>query len=217
MPPRLVAVLLALSLARPAAAQFPERTRRAFERSITGAAGITSFGNRVTGPLGTYRYKASLSLTAEGEVPVTRRSGVLALVTIAPLSKQKLDVTGGSTLLGRSLTVFSGDAALGWRLKPSAPVFIALGGGVTSSATTLASTGGRGVTEPHGTIVLGYDGRRDGRANFRVMFVQHLVVPKSPDESTYTAKSMALDWSIALGARIRFGRDAGRAGDGGAE
>jgi hypothetical protein len=204
-------LVLATLVAAPAAqGQFTPRVHSAFDRSFSALLGLNSYGTRFTSANATVKYKPSISVTVGGETPLTRRIGVLAFGSIAPLSKREIRYSGTSTSqVDLNIILLSADALLGWRFKPGAPVFFAAGGGFTFATKSLVDTSGSGGIEPQGTIGIGYDGAGRERAqggNLRVLFLEHFVSPPTPTAVGVNAKALALDWSLSIGFRYVPGR-----------
>src|SRR5829696_9935183 len=124
----LVALALAVRAA-PAGAQ-DERPRRAFEPAVTLSASVTLFGQRSSDPFGTFNYKNSAGVGVWGELPLTRRTGLLALATFSPLSGQRQEQENNNSLIDDDVLSLAVDVGLGARLKPAVPVFFLVGAGV---------------------------------------------------------------------------------------
>lgn len=207
MRPSLPAVALAL-IAGAAAAPAQERVpvpERAFPAAITTSIGIASFSDRYVQDVSgvEYAFGGSLALSVRGDMPLTRRVGFLTELMVAPLAKQRAE----HPLFGRSVqdgvvVVVAAHAGLGGRLKPAAPVFFEVGGGVTMATKhALPDADGRSI-EPHAGFTIGYDARPFGRSNIRFTYTGRLGLIDEPDDPTIEAKSMAYDQVIQIGLRF---------------
>lgn len=208
----LLLVLLA-AVSVPAAGQV-QSSAAAFEAAVIPWFGITSFGQRQTAGNLEASYRGSLSLGLRGEVPLTRRLGLLGGVAISPIAKQRVE-NPVSTELRERVTVLRADLALGWRFIPRAPVFLFAGGGVMRASLPAFPDFDQTMTEPRGLFGLGYDRPSVGRWNFRVTATGFLTQPADVDASAWTAgtsppdvtsESLVFDWSVEFGARYRFRR-----------
>ena len=199
--PALAAVALG---ATPAEAQ-AERARRAFEPALSLTLSANQFGTRLEGPSAEYRYKNSAGLGVWGELPITRRTGLLATANVAPLSKQRAEGANDNVAVYGSVLAYGADAGIGARLKPSAPVFFFLGGGVVAASKIADPNDDGSVFEPRGTVAVGYDARRRGPWNLRALYAGHLVVPGEGNLPDTSAASTAYDWSVQVGGRYTFG------------
>lgn len=197
----LAAAVLALALgAAPSGAQDP-RTRRAFEPAVAVTATATGFGTRFTGPDGDASYKNSVGLGLWGQLPLTRRTGLLAVATLSPLTAQRAEVAGGVALYDDVISA-SADVGLGARLKPAVPVFFFVGGGLHAATHSAAIGVGERALEPQGAFAIGYDAVTRGRWGMRVAFVGHVVKPDDPGLPDVTPKSTAFDWTFHIGGRF---------------
>jgi hypothetical protein len=194
----LVALALA-ARAAPAGAQ-DARPRRAFEPAVTVTGAVTLFGERLTALNSNFGYKNSIGVGLWGELPITRRIGLLGLATISPISAQREEGANANTAIYRDVISVAADAGLGARLKPAVPVFFFVGGGV-HTATHYPNPEADGVAvEPQGTFAIGYDALSRGRWNVRTAVVAHLVKPADP--GGVDLKSAALDWAFHVGGRF---------------
>ncbi|MDQ6887607.1 MAG: outer membrane beta-barrel protein [Gemmatimonadota bacterium] len=203
-----VATLLVLVGTSSASAQLLE-SHRAFEPSASLWIGPTVFGPRVSVGGQDYSYSSSVSLGARAERSVTRRVGLLGDVSISPLSKisQRSSISRSDS---STAVVYRANAALGWRFKPSAPVFFFAGGGMVGANRRAGPTGGSS-TDPEVTYGLGYDGGTQNRWSFRAVYQGYVVFPSAPPATAdgsarAVARSTTHDFSIQLGARYSFSR-----------
>ena len=202
----LLPALAAVVLGAHAAEAQAERARRAFEPSVSLTFSPKLFGTRLEGPGGDeFSYKSSVGLSLWGELPVTRRTGLLAAVTASPFSKQRVDGGAGNVVVDQTVVLVSADVGVGARFKPAAPVFFFLGGGVVSASRYAAPQADGGSVEPQGTVAVGYDARRRGPWNFRALYTGHVVKPADPEAPDISPSSTAFDWTIQLGGRYTFG------------
>ena len=195
-------ILLAPTLAvraAPAGAQ-EARPRRAFEPAVTMTAAVTLFGQRFSALNSDFGYKNSVGVGFWGELPITRRSGLLALATISPLSAQQAEGRNANTALYRDVVSIAADAGLGARLKPAVPVFFFIGGGVHTATHYPNPEADGAAFEPQGTFAVGYDAVSRGRWNVRTAVVAHLVKPADP--GGVDLKSTTLDWAFHVGGRF---------------
>jgi hypothetical protein len=204
--PIVIVALAAAPLGAPLGAQL-DRPRVAFEPALTPWIGVRNFGTRVVDPIvGSYKLKGSLALGLRGDRPLTRRTGLLVDLSVAPLSGQEGAIRGGSTTFDADIIVLAADIGIGGRLKPAAPVFFYVGGGVLrASKYAIPRTPGAPV-EPQGSFAVGYDGAQHGRWNFRAVYGGHFVRPADPGTADASGKSLAYDWDLQLGARYAFRR-----------
>jgi hypothetical protein len=200
----LTAAAVALTLPAAARAQ-AERPRRAFDPAVSLTASISLFGARLTDSFGSYGYRNSIGVGLWGELPMTRRTGLLALVNVAPLSAQRAELSGSNTALFKDVVSYTADLGVGARLKPAVPVFFLLGGGVHGATHYAHPQAGGSVVEPQGTVGVGYDAGRSGRWNVRAAVLGHVVKPADPGEEQITAKSTSFDWSFHIGGRYALG------------
>ena len=161
-----------------------------------------AFGDRYADGNARYRYSSSLALGVGGDWPLTRRSGLLLDVTVAPLADQSQEI-GSERFLGTRAFAWRTTLNLGWRFKPAAPVYFAAGGGVFGATKPAEPNTSGSVMEPEGTFTVGYDGKRLGNWNVRGAYVGHLVKASVPDgsASTATAESISYDWVLQVGLR----------------
>ena len=203
--PALAAVVLGATVAEAQA----ERARRAFEPSLSLTLSPRLFGTRVESPTADFSYKSSVGLSLWGELPVTRRTGVAAALTVSPFSKQRSDGSASNVALYESVVLYGADVGLAARLKPAAPVFFFLGGGVVAASRSAAPLAEGSVVEPQGTFAVGYDALRRGPWNLRAVYTGHVVRPADPeldpDVTDVSAASTAYDWTFQLGGRYTFG------------
>lgn len=198
-------LLLASALAAlPAAAQTP-RVRRAFEPAITPWFGMRTFGDRAKSVSGaTTKYGGSYAVGATVELPLSRRTAFTADLHVAPSAGQRLDAPTGivsyDDALATSLT-----AGVAARLRPQAPIYFFVGGGLLSVSKKSVPDAEGSVLEPVGDFGFGYDGARVGRWNVRGIFRGAIVRPADPESPGFAATGGAFDWSVGLGARRSFG------------
>ena len=198
--PALAAVALG---APPAEAQGP---RRAFEPALTLSISAKQFGTRLDDATSEFRYKSSAGLSVWTELPLTRRTGLLATANLTPFSKQRVE--GGAAdnvAVYGDVVTYGADVGLAARLKPSAPVFFFLGGGLVAASESAHPDDDGGAVEPQGTFAVGYDARRRGPWNLRAIYVGHLVIPADGNVPDASPASTAYDWSFQLGGRYTFG------------
>ena len=194
------------------------RYARAFERAVTFTFGASSYGERLSRAGGDSRYRpaSSFVLGTWFDQPITRRTGLLIGLAVAPVSGQReyspppepFELTKGR------LIVATADVGLAGRLKPSAPVFFMVSGGVL--ATTKGLTGiealepEKKLVEPHGSFTIGIDGKRRQRWGWRMLYVNRWTFPKSNGEADFSAPSTAHDWTFQIGLRRTYGTLASR-------
>jgi len=194
----LVALALAVRAA-PSGAQ-DGRPRRAFEPAVATTASVTLFGRRFSAINNDYGYKNSVGVGLWGELPITRRTGLVALATISPLSAQQSEGRNANSALYRDVLSFAADLGLGARLKPAVPVFFLVGGGV-HAATHYANPESSGsALEPQGMFAVGYDAASRGRWRVRTAVVAHVVKPADP--GGVELKSTTLDWAFHVGGHF---------------
>lgn len=209
----LLLTALCAAVAVDAAAQI-QTTPRAFEPSISPWIGIASFGTRQTANDFEASYRGSVTIGVRGELPLTRRVGLLGNVSLSPVAKQRYEgpVT---TELRDNVVIMRGDLALGWRFIPRAPVFFFAGGGIIRATRPAFPDFDQAVTEPRGLFGFGYDRPAQGRWNFRLTATGFVSKPAEPDPLAWDApgtppnvatKSTVFDWSVEIGARYRFNR-----------
>jgi hypothetical protein len=138
-------------------------------------------------------------------MPLTRRTGLLLAAGIAPLSQQR-GQSSSSTVLSEKLMVGIADAAIGFRFKPSAPVFFAAGGGLTYSTRPPVPESTGSVMEPHAVISVGYDAGSSDSWNIRTVLNNRVVIVGDDGMPETVDKSMAYDWSFDLVFRYKFRR-----------
>lgn len=211
---RLPLLLSALGVsAATAAAQIP-RTASAFVPAISPWVGVTSFGARQA--LGTREasYRGSITVGVRGDLPLTRRVGLLANVAVSPFARQRTEDDVGADLHER-VTVLRADAALGWRFIPRAPVFFFGGGGILAATKPAYPDFDDAVIEPRVLFGLGYDRQSSGPWNFRVAATGFFTSPAEPEPLSWVGgggvppvqtESTAFDWALELGARYSFRR-----------
>jgi hypothetical protein len=179
-----------------------------FAPSITTALGFAAFAPRYEEPATgrEYGFGSSLALTAKADYPLSRRLGFSGELMVAPLAKQRIeDPVAGRTVLEKML-VFGFHAGLAARLKPAAPVFFQVGGGMTMATKHALPDAEGSPIEPHAGLTIGYDGAPFGRTNIRVTYSARLAfaaLPDDvPDEVSIEKKSMALDHVVQVGLRF---------------
>src|SRR5919199_2061877 len=89
---------LAITLAAPAARAQITPARRAFEWAVTPWFGVSGFGTRYATPSLGARYRSSLAVGLRGDLPLTRRLGILANVEAAPFARQKTNTAAGAAV-----------------------------------------------------------------------------------------------------------------------
>ena len=177
---------------------------QAFPQSAGASLGVSSFGLRSSSDAGAkFSYKGSVVLGGRVDQPLTRRTGLLVGLGLAPLSQQRAR-GGQSVVLSEKLMIAIADAAIGFRFKPAAPVFFSAGGGVTFSTKPPANGASGTVTEPHALIAIGYDTHSETRWNVRTVFTNRLVFVGDDGDLTTTSESSAYDWTFEIGGRYRF-------------
>ena len=186
-----------------ASAQFTPPLQ-AFPRSAGVSVGIASFARRSTNSVGAqFSYKGSAVVTGRFDQPLTRRTGLLLGVGIAPLSQQRAK-GGQSVVLSDKLMIGILDAAIGFRFKPVAPIFFSAGGGLTYATKPPANSASGSVSEPHALLAIGFDSKSDGRWNIRTVFTNRLVFVADDSDLNTTSESSAYDWAFEIGGRYRF-------------
>ena len=210
MRPSLSAAALAL-LAAITSASAQERVpppATAFAPSITTSLGFAAFAPRYEAPVSRteYSFGSSLAITARGDYPLSRRLGVSGELMVAPLAKQRLENPEFGRTVADNITVFGFHAGLAGRLKPAAPVFFQLGGGLTMATKHAYPDADGSAMEPHAGLTVGYDGGAFGRANIRVTYSARLAFVDAPDNlpdaATVEEKSSALDHVVQVGLRF---------------
>ena len=199
--PALAAVVLG---APPAEAQ-AERARRAFDPALTLSISAKQFGTRLQGANSDFRYKSSAGLSVWTELPLTRRTGLLATANLTPFSKQRVENSADNVAVFGRVVTYGADVGIGARLKPSAPVFFFFGGGMVAASDYADPADDGGVFEPQGTFAVGYDARRRGPWNIRAVYMGHVVRPAEGNLPDTSPASTAYDWSFQLGGRYTFG------------
>ena len=209
---RLPILLLASALAAlPADAQTP-RVTRAFEPALVPTIGVRNFGDRATSVSGSRAgYGGSFTVGASFEAPLSRRTGFMLDLHLAPSAGQRLESPDGvvtyENALGASLT-----ALLAARLRPQAPVFFFAGGGALAMTKKPIADAEGSTLEPMMDVGFGYDGGRIGVWNVRGIFHGYFLKPADPESAGFAARSSAFDWSAGIGFRRTFGRTAGTTG-----
>ncbi|HSJ65921.1 MAG TPA: hypothetical protein VK922_18710 [Gemmatimonadaceae bacterium] len=207
-------LLTVLALSAPVAPAQIARTAPAFVPALSPWIGVTSFGNRQSFASREASYRGSLTIGVRGDLPLTRRLGLLGTVSLSPLAKQRTEDPFG-TQLHDDVTIVRADAALGWRFIPRAPVFFFGGGGILAATNPAFPQFDESVVEPRGLFGLGYDRASTGRLNFRVVATGFITAPADPDPGSYVGagevpvlvtKSTTFDWALELGARYTFSR-----------
>ena len=177
----------------------------AFPRSAGFAAGVSSFGARSTNAGGgEFSYKGSIILGGRFDQPLSRRTGLLLGLSVAPLSQQR-GKGGGSVVLSEKLMIAIADAAIGFRFKPIAPVFFSGGGGLTYATKAAANSATGSVSEPHVLLGIGFDAKSGTRWNVRSVFTNRFVMVGDDSDLNTTSESMAYDWTFEVGGRYHFG------------
>jgi hypothetical protein len=204
--------MMSLSVAT-AAAQIA-RTAPAFVPSVSPVIGVGSFGARQALGSRDARYRGSLTVGVRGDLPLTRRIGLLGTVAIVPFARQRTEDDVGAELHER-VTILRADAALGWRFIPRAPVFFFGGGGVMAATKPAYPEFDDSVIEPRALLGLGYDRQSSGRWNFRILATGFFTSPAEPEPLSWVGpggvppvrtKSTAFDWTLEVGGRYTFPR-----------
>jgi hypothetical protein len=198
--------LAAALLATPLAAQSRPPVL-AFPRSLGPAIGVASFNPRSTSSGASFSYKGSVVVSGKFDMPLTRRTGLLLSAGIAPLSQQR-GQSSSSTVLSDKLMVGVLDAGIGFRFKPSAPVFFAGGGGLTYSTRPPVPESTGSVMEPHVLLAIGYDAGSSDSWNIRTVLNNRFVIVGDDGMPETVDESMAYDWSFDVVFRYRFKRSA---------
>ena len=199
----LLGVALAAAVALPASARAQEyRPQVAFDRAISVTGGLGGYGERLSSSNADFGYKSSLMLGAGLDLPLTRRTGLLAFASVGPLSAQQTRAKVGSTIISSSLVAYSADVGFAARFKPSAPVFFFVGGGVSGATHYAAPLASGAPIEPEGAFAVGYDGVHRGPWGLRVLYAGHVVRPSAPADSSITAHRATYDWSLQVGGRF---------------
>ena len=205
MRPSLSAALLAF-VASGVSAQAQARVAppaTAFPAAITTSVGFIAFAPRydqaTTGA--DYSFGSSLALGLRGDYPLTRRLGLLAEVMVAPLAKQRSEHPELGRTVYDKIIVYGFHAGIGGRLKPGAPVFFQLGGGLTSASKHAFPEAEGTPMEPHAGFTIGYDASVFGRSNIRLTYSGRFASPDAPDEESIESKSMVFDHVVQVGLR----------------
>jgi hypothetical protein len=199
-----ILLLVSALAALPAAAQTP-RVRRAFEPAVTPSVGMRTFGDRAKSVSGARAgYGGSFTVGASLEAPLSRRTGVMADLHLAPSAGQRLEDDDGISTYDNAMGI-SFSAALAARLRPQAPVFFFAGPGVLFMTKKSIADASGSTIEPMADFGFGYDGARVGRWNVRGIFHGFIVKPADPESAGFAASSSAFDWSVGIGARRSFG------------
>ena len=197
-------MLLLLAAATPARAQ--RVIRQAFSPAITPFFGITGFGERTTATTdgARYDYANGIGIGVQLDRPLSRRTGLLATVAISPLTRVVGTLEPAVADFDRAV-VAGLDLGVAGRLKPSAPLFVYLGGGATLATKRAAREPDGFGADPRGTVGVGIDLMRLERTGFRLIYMAHWVKPSTPDASRWVATSTAFDQTIAIGGRLMLG------------
>lgn len=189
---------------------------RAFPLAITTSAGLASYSPRYQQPdtRTKYGFGSSLVISARGDLPLTRRLGLMGEISAAPLAKQRADHGEFGPVVHDGLIVLGVEAALAGRFKPGAPVFFAVGGGtLMASKHALPNAEGRPV-EPYAGITVGYDASQFGRSNIRITYSARIAaadIPEPPGGTRYpAATNAAFDQVLQVGLRFVPSRPAVR-------
>ena len=200
------ALLFLAAAATPGFAQRDRAIRQAFTLAITPFVGATGFGERTTATLdgARYDYANGAAIGAQFDTPLTRRTGFLATVALTPITR--VVGTLGPAVIDLDRALVAGvDLGFAGRLKPSAPLFVYLGGGATLATKRAAREPDGFGAEPRATAGFGIDLMRLERTGFRFLYMAHWVKPGTPDESRWVAKSTAFDQTFAIGGRLTLG------------
>ena len=200
-------VILAAALMSVASAASAQSTHplQAFPEATGISLGVSSFGLRSRSAAGAqFSYKGSVVVAGHYDHPLSRRTGLLVGVGVAPLSQQRAK-GGQSVVLSDKLMIGIADAAVGFRFKPVAPIFFSAGGGMTYSTKSPANGVAGTVAEPHALIAIGYDTKSDTKWNVRSVFTNRLVFVGDDGDTSTTAESSAYDWTFEIGGRYRLG------------
>lgn len=199
-----ILILASALAALPAAAQTP-RVRRSFEPALTPWIGVRSFGDRAKSVSGARAgYGGSFTVGASLEVPLSRRTGFVADLHLAPSAGQRLEDDDGIATYENAMAI-SFSAALAARLRPQAPVFFFAGPGVLFMTKKAIADASGSTIEPMADFGFGYDGARVGRWNVRGIVHGFIVKPADPESPAFSATGSAFDWSVGIGARRSFG------------
>jgi hypothetical protein len=199
-------MLLLAAAATPARAQRDRVIRQAFAPAITPFFGASGFGVRTTGVVdgARYDYGNGVDVGVQLDHPLTRRTGLLATVDVTPLTRVVGTREPDVAELDRTM-VAGLDLGIAGRIKPSAPLFVYVGGGATMATRRANGEPADFVAEPRATAGIGIDFMRFERTGFRLLYLAHFVKPSSPDASRWTAKSSAFDQTFAIGGRMMLG------------
>ena len=175
-----------------------------FAPSVTTSLGFASFAPRYVAPVSRaeYSYGSSLVVSARGDYPLSRRLGISGELMIAPLAKQRIEHPETGRNVADDIVVFGFHAGIAGRLKPAAPVFFQLGGGMTRATKHAFPDSEGSPVEPHAGLTVGYDGGAFGRANIRVTYSARLAFGVVPDDVAVEKKSTALDHVLQVGLRF---------------
>ena len=199
------ALATALALCTPAASAQSTPLLQAFPEATGVSLGVSSFGLRSRSAAGAqFSYKGSVVVAGHYDHPLTRRTGVLIGLGLAPLSQQRAK-GGQSVVLSDKLMLALADAAIGFRFKPVAPIFFSFGGGMTYSTKPPANSASGSVAEPHALFAIGYDTKSDTKWTVRTVFTNRLVFVGDDGDPTTTAESSAYDWTFQIGGQYRLG------------
>ncbi len=180
----------------------------AFAPSITTSLGFAAFAPRYEAPVSRteYGFGSSLAVTARGDYPLSRRLGMSGELMVAPLAKQRVEHPEFGRTVADDVILFGFHAGLAGRLKPAAPVFFQVGGGLTMATKHAFPDAEGSAMEPHAGLTVGYDGGVFGRANIRVTYSARFAfvdVPEDlPDAASVEKKSSALDHVVQVGLRF---------------
>ena len=179
----------------------PMREMRAFEPAWVAGVGFVSTGDRAESGNVKYGYTNSVTVEFGVDMPLRRRAGVLLSATIAPLAKVRRE-DAVAVAVTRNAPIIAGDVALGFRLKPWAPAFLAIGGGYTHSTRTPLPAESGGMGAPHVMIAAGFDGQIRNTYGLRLRFALRKVMEASADDPAIEARS-PLDLQVSLAVRSR--------------
>ena len=217
--------LIGLTTAAPALrAQQPDATaplpryRRAFEPSVSVMLGASSYGERLSRAQGDFRYRpgSSFLVALWADRPLTRRTGLVAGLAVAPISGQVEDQPppADASVSYERLALATADLGIAGRLKPSAPVFFMLGGGVLLTTKGVSNIlPNERLVEPHADFTIGMDGKRRQRWGWRVLYVNRWAFPRGVGASGFESPTTAHDWNVQVGARRMLGDLAALAGE----
>jgi hypothetical protein len=214
--PRLLALAsrvaaLTLPAVGAAAAQSAEpRVTQAFASALIWSAGPRFYGARQATRVDQIKFSTGPAFEARLQHPLSRRTGFMTGVQLAPQAKQERMGSDGTSLNpGAKAPLASLDAGLAARLKPGAPVYGYVGAGAlvaTKGPDPLDSASGTHV-EPQGTFGVGFDSHPGRRVGLRIVYAGFVSKPKSSSVADILeTKTIAYDWTIMLGARVGFHR-----------